>query len=216
MDELGYLIRAYRKKAKIKIEELCERLNLPGRRIIYSWEEDRIIPSLDQIENLAKIFSEKISSEPYEEIRQKLLKAYDKRLKSKIIKDEPEITDLERKSYFKESSERIANNILTDMRKKGIDLYTLSELTGIDQKRISDILIGLQTPTIEEADKIAKALNTPVERYLDPNTENSAVFLITKNPRIKKIVTSIIEFDEDKKEAILEIIEKLIKLHEKE
>ncbi len=216
MDELGYLIRAYRKKAKIKIEELCERLNLPGRRIIYSWEEDRIIPSLDQIENLAKIFSEKISSEPYEEIRQKLLKAYDKRLKSKIIKEEPEITDLERKSHFKESSERIANNILADMRKKGIDLYTLSELTGIDQKRISDILIGLQTPTIEEADKIAKALNTPVERYLDPNTENSAVFLITKNPRIKKIVTSIIEFDEDKKEAILEIIEKLIKLHEKE
>ena len=217
MDELGFLIRSYRKKAKIRVEEICERLNLPGRRIVYSWEEDRINPTLDHVENLAKIFSERISSEPYEEIRQKLLKAYEKRLKSRIIKEEFRIiNDLEKKIHFEEPGERIAYNILTDMRKRGIDLYTLSKLTEIDQKRISDILIGLQIPTVEEADKIAKALNTPVERYLDLNKENSTTFLITKNPRIKRIVTSIMGFDEDKKEAILEIIEKLIELHEKE
>lgn len=204
--KLGFLIKEYRAKAKKPVEEILRYVKV-SRRTYYFWESGVRLPDTDKLDKLAQFFAENIPGESYEKIREELDKAYRQDLKLHISAGYKEKKITER---IKEAEEEVSEVILKDMRKREIPPAELAAKTGIKESRLMEILTGFRIPTKEELEKIAEALEQPVEKYLVLVTEEEMISVIAKNSKMKKILRDLYALNSKRRELIIDIISKFL------
>lgn len=70
-----------------------------------------------------------------------------------------------RKITEEESRNELGYRLYRMMRVKGVTQKELSEKTGISQSSISHYITGKKTPSFYNIDKIAKALDCPIDEF---------------------------------------------------
>lgn len=201
---LGDILKELRKRSGVTIEEIRKTLRI-SKLTYYNWEEEKSLPREEQINKLADLFASKLPAGKAEDIKLMLVNAMKADLEKALgLKSSPP----EKKPPLRKP----AKNLATDFYLKKVNVGLLSEKTGISTERISDFLVGLSSPTLEEAEKLAEFFGTSPERYLDFVDEEVLQAVLTKNKRLRNVFTRILELEDSKRQVLLEIVEKLLSL----
>lgn len=205
---LGLLIREYRRKAGKPVETILNYVGV-SRGTYYLWESGVRLPDIERLEKLARFFAENIPEEDYEKIKEELERAYRQDLKLHITTGPREKRIYER---IRKAEEEISETILKDMRERGMPPSTLAEKTGIKESTLMEILTGFRIPSKEELEKIAEALEQPVEKYLVLLTEEEMLSIIAKNSKIRWILKDLYTLNDRKREMVIDIIRRILEM----
>lgn len=203
--EFQELLKQFRIRTGLAVDRIVRHLGI-GRGTYYNWEDGKTLPNEEQLEKLVDLYAEHLPTQSKEEIKFQLFNAYRKAVESRKMKTKEKRTI--------SSEERIAKNLMEDIKTRKTSLAYLAEKTGISERRLSDFLLGLSVPTVEEAEKISEVLDTSPERYLDFLDDQVLHVVLAKNKKIRNIVVRMLQLREEKKTALIEIVEKLIDLED--
>lgn len=180
---IGDNIKKFRKENNLTQKELAYKSSL-SRSYLADLERDRYNPSLDSLKLIADSLGVSVS----------VLLDEDGNLELSIEKDETEL----KHSYT------IGQNIKNIRKSKGFSMDKIKEITGLSKSTISDLENDKSSPTVETLEKIANALEVPIETFFRLNQLTEEKNYDKDLYMIAKIREKMTDKDKEKMMRILE------------
>lgn len=105
-----------------------------------------------------------------------------------------------------------AQNLRKIMNEKGISNYRLAKMLDVHPTTIKNWLESKTEPKFEMIDKIAKALDVPIEELLCVNTLEKTMQLMVERLPQKKLLSAFDKLNERGKEIAIERVEELTEI----
>jgi transcriptional regulator with XRE-family HTH domain len=106
---------------------------------------------------------------------------------------------------MKTTKELLGERIRELRKSRGLTQEQLAELVEIEQKHVSRLELGKSYPTIERLEKIAQAVNVPLQTFFD------FIHLADQQTQAKSIDEMFKELDEDNRKVAYKIFRGVIR-----